>query len=119
MFTITTDKPRRLVRVTVSGFWQLEDVADFYRQEQDAVRSLGVAPGRHRLLVDVRAMKIQSQAVVEALQRVSDTAALKAERFAFLIAPGLIMQQVRRAVADREIGVFEDERAALDYIDQE
>lgn len=116
MFRIETDKSSRLVRVEVFGFWQPQDIADFIQQEQAAVRSLNVPAGSHRLLVDVRNMKIQSQQVIEGLRHVSDTAVLKAARFAFIVSPGLIRQQVKRAVAGRTIGVFDDEPSALAYL---
>ncbi|KQN89780.1 hypothetical protein ASE95_16485 [Sphingomonas sp. Leaf231] len=97
---------RDLVRITLTGFFTPDDVARFVAARDAAHAQLRCAPNAHATLVDMRAMQIQSQATVEAFQRVLGDPRMASRRLAFVVARSLARLQIKRAAAEREASFF-------------
>lgn len=57
-FTFTLDRARRLVRISMHGFYNLKDVAAFFEARRQAHAELGLPPNQHLTINDLRDMKI-------------------------------------------------------------
>ncbi len=97
---------RDLVRITLTGFFTPDDVARFVAARDAAHAQLRCGPNAHATLVDMRAMQIQSQATVEAFQRVLGDPRMASRRLAFVVARSLARLQIKRAAAEREASFF-------------
>jgi hypothetical protein len=102
MLTIETDTSRALVRATLEGFLEVEEVAAFFRQEQELVRSLGYRSGDYVLLFDARKAVIQSQDVVGAFMTQMLAVPLKARRVAVVGGASLARMQAQRVAQVRQ-----------------
>jgi hypothetical protein len=110
---VTYDKSKRLVRGVMGGLLTLKDVERFSREEQQAVRAMGLGSGEFVLLVETKGEVVQSQPVVEAFQRLMLDSPLKAARIATVRSGALTTLQTRRIASVRESArVFEDVEAA-------
>lgn len=108
MIEVTFDRDKRLVRAVLCGLLTLEDVERFSREEQDAVRKMGLGSREFYLLEETRGDTVQSKEVVEAFQRLMLHSPLKAARIATVRSGVLTTLQTRRIVAVREgAAVFE------------
>jgi hypothetical protein len=113
---ITVHRDRLLVILRVAGFMTVDDVRRIAAEEQAAVRSLGVPSGKHNFLIDARALGAQAGEVVAFVQHTTDTVPLKPRRLAILVRIGMNSLQTRRMVGEREIGIFDNEDAAIAYL---
>lgn len=116
-FSIQTDVPRNLLRVHVSGFFSVEDVARYHAAVDQASIELGGAPSRQRMLCDVTDMRIQSQDVVSAFQGVMADPKYRGRRVAFVVATSLARMQVQRVIGERTALLFDNEPSALAWLD--
>lgn len=108
MIDVSSDPARKLVRTVMGGLLTVADVERFSREEQEAVRAMGLASGEFFLLVETRGNEVQSQEVVTAFQRLMLHSALKAKRIATVRAGALSTLQTRRIAAVRQSAqVFE------------
>ena len=97
-FAIAVDPRRSLLRITLSGFFQLEDVARFAERKRFAHAELRCPPNRHVTLADVSACKIQPQTVVGAFAGLIGDPRYRARRIAFVTGSSLASMQVRRLI---------------------
>jgi len=116
MYEIVEDRERGLLRITLSGFWDLEEVDRYAADLAAASRRLGTRlRGR---LVDCRELKVQSPAIMERLQ--STIAALDAiagARTALVLPISLTRIQGQRVFPGTdETRWFADEKAALGWL---
>ena len=86
----------------MGGLLTIEDVEHFSREEQDAVRKMGLGSGEFYLLVETRGDTVQSKEVVEAFKRLMLHSPLKAARIATVRSGVLTTLQTRRIAAVRE-----------------
>jgi len=100
-FTIDADAARNLVRVTMSGFFDGESMQSFIVARAAAHERLTCPAGMHLSITDVREMKIQSQDMVLAFQRLLSDPAYRSRRLAFVTAPTLARTQLFRAIGSR------------------
>lgn len=107
-FSITVDVPHSLVRITMSGFFEADDIAAFVKARDAAHQQLLSAPNQHVTLVDIREMQIQAQDSVAAFQRVLANPAIRSRRLAFVVARSLARLQVQRAADARDAVYFAD-----------
>jgi hypothetical protein len=111
-FSITADPARDLVRIRMSGFFTLEDIAAFVEARRAAHAQLTCARNQHVTVNDVREMKIQSQEIVDAFREMLAAPDYRSRRLAFVVSPTLARTQLMRAVAGRDVRCFEDAWAA-------
>ncbi|HEU0067433.1 MAG TPA: hypothetical protein VFQ57_09365 [Sphingomonas sp.] len=108
MFEIAVDAGRKLIRATMWGFMTVEEVYDFSRQEQTAIKRMGCGSGEFLLLIETHGATTQSQDVVAAFQDIIVNSPLKAKKIASVRAGSLSRIQTRRMMMVREnIAVFE------------
>jgi len=69
LFTIAAHPRRKLLRVTLQGFFTVEEVGAFARAAQEAVAGMGCRTGDWVHICDISEMKLQSQEVAEAFTR--------------------------------------------------
>jgi hypothetical protein len=107
-FTFNLDRSRDLVRISMHGFFALEDVAAFFEARRKAHAELGLPRNQHVTLNDIRGMKIQHQEVVAAFHAGLAIAEEKARKTAIIVVTSLARAQALRAVADPSVGYFTD-----------
>ena len=105
-FSISVDVQHSLVRLTLSGFFELEDVERMADAHRAALRQLRCPPNQHLTLVDARDLDIQAQESVAEFQRVLADRTAASRRIAFLVPLSLARTQVRRAAEGRDAGYF-------------
>jgi len=105
-FTFAIDRPRGLIRISMSGLFTGQDVADFLFARRRAHAALGAVPGGHLTLNDVRAMKIQPQQTVAAFRDLLANPEFPSRRLAFVVAPTLARTQLARALDTRKARCF-------------
>lgn len=105
-----------LVRITMAGFFEEQDLARFFATQDEAYRELRCAPNTHVTLVDIRDMQIQSQASVSAFrERLSDRR-MAARRIAFVVSRSLARGQIIRAAETVNAEFFTDPEEALTWL---
>lgn len=105
-YSIDVDVARHLVRITLSGFFTAEEFSRFVTARNAAHARLTCGPNQHVTINDVRGMKIQSQDMVVAFQKMLADPAHASRRLAFVAAPSLARTQLLRALGDRGAQVF-------------
>jgi hypothetical protein len=118
MYSITVDRPRRIVCVTMSGFFSAEEVSAFARDEQAAAASLQCPSGQFGLLLQAGGGMTQSQDVVAAFQALMIDLPLKAGRIAIVSGSALLKLQLRRIMTSERTGVFDTTDDARAWIEQ-
>lgn len=107
-FTFETDASRDLVRVAMTGLFELADVDAFLAARRRAHAGLTCGPDQHVTLNDVRGMKIQPRATVAAFQALLAAPEFPSRRLAFVVAPTLARSQLMRALDRRRARCFTD-----------
>jgi hypothetical protein len=111
-FTVSADPARDLIRITLSGFFDAQELGALRDGMAAAHRNLTCGPNRHITLVDVSAMKVQSQDMVAAFGGLLADSSFHSRRLAFVIDPTLLRSQVRRALDGRDAQWFGTRMAA-------
>ena len=96
MIVVTSEPARKLVRAFMRGLLSVEEVEQFSRNEQDAVRSMGLGTGEFVLLIDALGGQIQTQAVMNAFQNLLLNTPMKARKVATVRRGALDRMQSRR-----------------------
>jgi hypothetical protein len=109
MFSIEFDASRSLVRAKMWGFMDVTEVAEFSRQEQQAVADAGLQSGQFLLLVNTEGAIIQPQEVVAAFADIVANSPLKAKRIAVVRGSSLTRMQTQRILMIRDnAAIFAD-----------
>jgi hypothetical protein len=127
LFKITVDRPKRLMRIEISGMLSAEEVGALSQQQQAMVAARGWKTGSFVLLVDATALIIQPQDVVRAFQYIVDFSAIKAARIAVVRGDSLIATQTKRilpydgtqmfgTMAEAEQWLFRDPPATMPLV---
>ena len=111
-FYVDADPARDLVRIRIGGFFGHGDLARLTEAWRTALARLRCPSDKHLTLVDTRAALICSQEMVGHWQALAADPAFRSRRLAFLIAPSLVRQQVKRATADITARSFDNEAEA-------
>ena len=108
MCSFEIDRARGLLRTTLSGFFEIDDVVRYQLGRNDALRRLGCLPNRHVTLVDVSGCQLSTPDVVAALQKVIGEPGFRSWRCAMVVPGALARMQARRAVQGRgEVEMFD------------
>ena len=117
MIDVTFHSERKLVRAVMGGLLTVADVERFSREEQEAVRTMGLGPGEFLLLVETHGNVVQSQEVVAAFQNLMLHSAVKAKRIATVRSGALTTLQTRRiASVSQSAQVFETSEEAQAWL---
>lgn len=113
MYTIAVDERRRLVEVTISGFWTTEIFGSYARDLQAAVATLPPGGDGHVTLADVSDAAIQPQHVIDAWQSFINRAAHPSRRIALVTSSALPRLQAKRISGSNPfVQVFDTRDAA-------
>lgn len=115
-FHFEIDRARGLVRITMSGFYEAEDVAAFVEARKKAHAELGLAPNAHMTLNDLRGMKVQSQDTVRAFQAMLTAPEYRSRKLAFVADRNLATMQLERTLVARDAKIFTDIPSAEAYL---
>ncbi len=118
MIRVTTEPHRRLVRAVMGGMLTIEEVDLFSREEQAAVRQMGLESGAFDLLVETIGNDVQTQEVMNAFQALI-TGTFTARRIAIVRGGALVRMQSRRMTMLRpDCAVFEHVDDANDWLSE-
>ena len=119
-YEIAVDVERRLVRLTLVGFWtrQTYERYDHALEKLAAqARSAGRSRYEYRVLVDVRRHGIQSKEVAAEIERGLAELTEHGQRHAVLVSPSALHKAQARRVTSRLVaGYFGDEGEALAWL---
>ena len=115
-FQFEIDRARGLVRITMSGFYEPEDVAAFVEARKKAHEKLGLPPHAHMTLNDLRGMKVQSQDTVRAFQAILTAPEYRSRKLAFVVDRNLAAMQLERTLVARDAQMFTDVPSAERYL---
>lgn len=115
-FRIEIDRARGLVRITMSGFYEPEDIAAFVEARKKAHAELGLPANAHMTLNDVREMKVQSQDTVRAFQAMLTAPEYRSRKLAFVVDRNLAAMQLERTLIARDAQIFTDIPSAERYL---
>lgn len=103
---------------TLSGFFSLDQVADYSREAERAIRDLSGRYGRYRMVIDIRDCSAQSQDVIGAF---ADHVAgvPRAHRLAIVADSALTRLQIRRVIGRPEIVIFDHPVEAVAWADED
>lgn len=117
---VTVDPARKLIILTMSGVISPEDGAWMGEEVRAAVRSLGDAAGQHVTLYDFSDVPVVPQATLEQLRETFRNEAIRhlwARKLAIVTGTALGRMQAQRVKEVRpDIELFEDRKAALDWL---
>ena len=115
-FRIEIDRAHGLVRITMSGFYESEDVAAFAEARKNAHDALGLPRNAHMTLNDLREMKVQSQDTVRAFQAMLTAPEYRSRKLAFVVDRNLAAMQLERTLVARDAQIFTDIASAERYL---
>ena len=116
-YQIVIEPSRDLMRVTLTGFFTIDQIQALRAGLVAALASLSCPPGTHRSIFDIRACKIQSQEIVQALRSMSESKGITAQRLAIVAGTSLMRMQLRRIISqDRLARTFDDVRSAENWV---
>jgi hypothetical protein len=116
MFTIATDESRKLMIVTMSGFFTPEDATSCAGQVQLAAAAAKWRTGEFLLLVDALDGSVQSQPVIEAFQAGIAISTLRARKIAVASSSYLSRMQTKRIITGKVAGLFMTRAEAEDWL---
>ncbi len=111
-FSFTLDRDRGLVRISMHGFYELDDVTDFFEARRKAHAELGLPQGAHMTLNDLRGMRIQAQEVIQAFQAGLAVPEEKARKLAIVVDAAMARGQANRAINSADTRYFTDIESA-------
>lgn len=104
---IDIEPSRRLIRMTLGGFFTLDDVRRLDVERRRALSALNCGLNEHLTLCDVVACELSTPEVVAALQSVIGNPMFRSKRCAMVIRGALARLQARRAVQRADVAMFE------------
>lgn len=109
---IEHDQALGLIRMTLGGFFLIEDVNRFDRDRQQAITAMKLGVRGHLALCDVSQTHLSTPEVATALQVAINAPIWRARRCAIVIRGTLNRLQAKRVVQRPDIGMFESRAAA-------
>lgn len=115
-FDISIDRSRRLLTVTLRGFWQRDGIALYWKQFDVAIKPLRGA-GPILCLVDASDFAIQSAHILAYYERVSEGSRLDIDRIAIVTTSTLSKLQLAKLFPRRHLQQFCDRAAAATWLE--
>ncbi|MDB5678478.1 hypothetical protein [Sphingomonas bacterium] len=110
--TIRVDPHRKLVAITLTGFFDVAGATQLAIDAKAAIDSLAGPRNQHLTLIDFSDCKTQSQDVVAAFQRALGNPLYAARRLAFITGSSLSRIQARRVLNRDTARWFDNRREA-------
>lgn len=105
-FTVVPDFGRRLLDVTMSGFFTPDDVARYAAAVDAATTAIGGAPATQVMINDISGMNIQGQEIVDRFRAFVANPRYQGRRVAFIVAGSLARHQLVRIIGSRTVQLF-------------
>lgn len=114
MYKITVDSSCSIIEVVVAGLLSLDEVLAYCAEVEPLIAKCAAKAG-YRMLIDLSECAIQTQEVVGAF--LTHAARMpKARASAIITGRSIIRMQIRRVMAGRELGIFDNRSAALAWL---
>ena len=115
-YDVSYDRPRKLIRISTYGFWNMEVARHFERAIDEVARISG---GKSDTLLNICRTEIHTPEVSEALARISSNHDhVTGGRIAVVVSSMLLRMQTKRMqAADAHYGYFDSEEAALEWLE--
>ena len=118
-YSLITDPACRLLKVSLSGLWDLDTLENYRADRRVAIQRMadaGVAEAEILLLVDRRDQTVQSQELTNALIDMVDEVETRTARTAVIVGGALLRLQALRTSRTERTRVFTDESEAMDWL---
>lgn len=115
-FSIRVDPIANMVRITMAGFFDEDDMRRFVVVQAEAYKKLTSAPNQHVTLVDMRDMQIQSQESVTGFRERLMDRKVASRRIAFIVSRSLARMQIARVVDGLTAALFTSEDEAVAWL---
>ncbi len=116
MFNFAYDPAAGILRVTVLGSWTMPEVERYAREAGPQFAKAREAAGLLRLLVDLSATDVLSQALMEPLAKAGMQYSLADDRVALVVGSVLLKLQMKRMVGDAPAAIFLSDEAAVTWL---
>jgi hypothetical protein len=116
MITVTADKTRKLITLTMTGFTTPEEATSGSAQVQITAATNGWRTGEFFLIVDQLEGLVQSQSAMEAFQAGIAAASLRARKIAVLSTSSLARLQSKRIAGGEVAAMFENRSDAEEWL---
>lgn len=118
MYQIEADRERALLRLKLSGMWDMATAERFEAERRATVVRQGWSRGDYRCIVDLRDYAVQPREVAARGEKHNHNAALHAPRKTALIVGSMLQRmQVQRVVSRGDEQVFTTEQDAISWLD--
>lgn len=117
-FTILTDPGRKLIRITMRGFWDTAAITAYDTEIRTAAARMMAAGCRRDemlALVDTRDLNAQAQDQVAAYKEQFSAHDRQPRRLATIVSSALLKRQIERIALPNQ-RIFEDEDEALHWL---
>jgi len=115
-YSIAANKPLAILHVTMWGFFVMADVDCFTRDLKLALADLNAMPNQHRMLCDLRQMKIQAQDIVAAFGAIVGSADVRSRRLAVVTGKSLVRNQAIRLIDREGVSYFDTIESARRWL---
>ncbi len=120
MLVVNTNRSRRMLTLTASGFLSLDDVTSGAQGIHDGIAELGGDPQDHVTLYDLSAVDVASQDVVLLFRDFMANpayASMLGRKIAFVTGSSLFTMQLRRVAKDvGQIEIFTERLSATRWL---
>jgi len=119
-WSVTSDPARKLLHMTIAGFFTPDDVAGFQSAVASEIGRLRpfLRGEAHVTLCDTRGVQIQSQEAVAAFADMLAHPAARSRRLAYVVDATLARMQIKRLTARDDAAYFPDAAAAEAWLFQ-
>lgn len=115
-YTIEAEPAHDLVRMTLTGFFDIETIEAFGAARYPVIARLGCARNQHIVLLDISGCSLQSQEAVAAFQQVLGEGDIRSRKLAVVTGSSLAWMQARRILNRDELACFETEPEAMRWL---
>ncbi len=119
MYEISLDKDRKLLRVVMTGLWDIQTLDRFEVEREAAVRGAGWRSGEYGYLLDLRGHPVQPRDVSAKGGEYYRTFQPRPRKLALIITSALARMQVTRVIKGMQERFFDNEEAALAWLAEE
>jgi hypothetical protein len=115
-YTIEAEPAHDLVRMTLTGFFDIETIRAFGAARHPVIARLGCARNQHIVLLDISGCSLQSQEAVATFQQVLGEGDVRSRKLAVVTGSSLAWMQARRILNRDGLACFETEPEAMQWL---
>lgn len=115
-YTIEAEPAHDLIRMTLTGFFDIETIRAFGAARYPVIARLGCARNQHITLCDIAGCSLQSQESVAAFQQVLGEGDIRSRKLAMVTGSSLAWMQARRILNRDELACFDTEPEAMQWL---